>query len=166
MLDPDHLIELAGDEARAPSAGRPRQANLSPAISTAYYAVFHQLLRAAAVLFVPQSHWKSRVLFYRSREHGRIRDRRKKPGQNPLPPGERAFLGFEAFSAEIRLFATEFVSLRELRHVAGYDPESDFTSKEAQDAVAAARKAIANLPAAPDEMMFPFLSYLLIGLRR
>jgi uncharacterized protein (UPF0332 family) len=166
MLDPDHLLDLASEEARAPAAGRPRKANLSRAVSTAYYAVFHQLLRAVATQFVTTPHWKSRVLFYRALEHGRTRDRCKRLGQNPLPAEEQNFFGWQCFSEDLRLFATEFVNLQELRHLADYDPESAFTLQEAQDAVAAARRAIANLRAAPDEMRIPFLSYLLFGLRR
>jgi hypothetical protein len=166
MLDPEHLLELASEEAHAPSVGRPRQANLSRAVSTACYAVFHQLLRTVATRFVPQNQWKSRVLFYHALEHGRTRDRCKRLGQNPLPNEEQNFFGWQSFSGDLRLFAIEFVNLQELRHLADYDPENGFTLQEAQDAVTAARKAIINLRNSQDEMLVPFLSYLLFGLRR
>ncbi|HEX4158928.1 MAG TPA: hypothetical protein VHY79_10665 [Rhizomicrobium sp.] len=166
MLDVDHLVDLANEGARAPSVGRPRKANLSRAVSTAYYAVFHQLLRTVATKFVPQIHWKSRALFYRALEHGRTRDRCKRLGQNLLPTEEQNFFGLVSFLEELRLFATEFVNLQELRHLADYDPENAFTLQEAQDAVNAARRVIANLRAASDEMLVPFLSYLLFGLCR
>lgn len=166
MIKVDHLLELAEEEARAASAGAPRQARLRRSISTAYYSVFHALLGIVARKFVPGVHWKSRVLFYRSLEHGRTRDRCKRLGQNPLPQEEQAFFGWKSFPEELRSFSRTFVDLQELRHQADYDPDTTFTIHEAQEAANNARDAINNLRAAGNEMLIPFLSYLLLGLRR
>jgi hypothetical protein len=166
VINPDHLLALADEEAQPAGAGAPRQANLRRSISTAYYSVFHELLGTVARKFVPGIHWKSRVLFYRALEHGQTRDRCKKLGQNPLPNAERDFFGWQCFPSELRFFASSFLNLQELRHRADYDPDTKFAIQEAQEAVDDARKAIANLRAAQDEALIPFLSYLLFGLRR
>jgi selenocysteine lyase/cysteine desulfurase len=123
-------------------------------------------LGTVARKFVPGVHWKSRVLFYRSLDHNRTRERCKKLGQNPLPNEEQTFFGWPSFPAELRFFASEFVNLQELRHQSDYDPDVKFTNQEAQEAVDAARTAIANLRAAQEESLIPFLSYILFGLRR
>ena len=46
--DPAHLLEQAERLAAAPAKGQPRDADLRRAISTAYYAIFHAILTAAA----------------------------------------------------------------------------------------------------------------------
>lgn len=166
MLNPDHLLALADEEARPTGAGAPRQAYLRRSVSTAYYSVFHELLGTVARSFVAAAHWKSRVLFYRALDHGKARDRCKKLAQSPLALEEQAFFGFASFPDELRFFASRFVDLQELRHQADYDPDARFTTEEAQEAVEDARAAIANLRAAQDQALIPFLSYLLFGLRR
>jgi hypothetical protein len=73
----------------------------------------------------------------------------------------------DRFPEGLRLFAAEFVSLQELRHEADCDPDTKFSVQEAQDAVDAARQAVEALRAAKDDSsLIPFLSYLLLGLRR
>src|SRR4051812_26895121 len=116
-MNPEHLLELAEQEANPEGAGAPRQAILRRAVSTAYYAVFHRLLWTTAESFVPArpSLWKSRVLFYRALDHGRTRERCKL-GSNPLPKEEQALFGFQTFPPDLRLFADYFVRLQELRH--------------------------------------------------
>lgn len=166
MINWEHLLDLADEEAQAPQAGAPRQANLRRAISTAYYAIFHALLRKVAEKFVAGNQWKSRVLFYRSLEHAKTRDRCKRLGQNPLPNDEQSFFGVQSFPVEIRQFAIEFVNLQELRHQADYVPDTRFSVQDARGAASAAREAIEKLGQADDEHLIPFLSYLLLGLRR
>jgi hypothetical protein len=166
MINADHLLDLADGESRAPLAGAPRQANLRRAISTAYYATFHELLGTAAQTFVAAAHWKSQVLFYRALDHGKCRDRCKKLGQNPLPNEEQSFFERACFPAGLRQFAIQFVRLQELRHEADYNPDTKFTIPDARDAVASARLAVGNLRNAGREDLIPFMGYVLLGLRR
>jgi len=167
MINSDHLLDLAGMEARPSGEGAPRQAYLRRAVSTAYYEVFHAPLWTIATEFVGAAHWKTRVIFYRSVEHGKVRDRCKRLAHDPLPNDERLSLGLDRFPEGLRLFAAEFVSLQELRHEADCDPDTKFSVQEAQDAVDAARQAVEALRAAKDDSsLIPFLSYLLLGLRR
>jgi hypothetical protein len=166
MINVEHLLDLADEESAISGAGAPRQANLRRAISTAYYAAFHELLGNIAETFVPAAHQKSRAIFLRALDHSKARERCKKLGQNPLPNDKRMFFGWTQFPVQIRLFATEFVNLQEMRHQADYDPEIKFSAQEARDTVDSARKAIVNLRNAPTEYVTPFLSYVLLGLRK
>ena len=164
MLNPDHLLELASDLASAQGAGAPRQVILRRAVSTAYYAVFHALCGKMAETFVPAYIWKSQVLFYRSLDHGRAKERCKKLGQNPLASNERAFFGFEAFSNELREFAN-FVLLQELRHRCDYDPDYKISKLRVQEAIEDATQAVGQLNGAGAEERNKFLAYLLFGIR-
>jgi len=165
MLNSGHLIELAEQECNADTAGAPRQANLRRAASTAYYAVFHELLGTIATTFVAANQRKARALFYRALDHKRTKERCKRLGQSPLPREERSFFEMEAFSETLRLFANEFVALQERRHSCDYDPDLKTTREETQEIIDTAQRAIQRLRHAIDTEKAPFLSYLLFGLR-
>jgi uncharacterized protein (UPF0332 family) len=51
ILNPDQLFEQA-EKLIAIPAGRPRQVDIRRAISSAYYAIFHAIITAAADQFV------------------------------------------------------------------------------------------------------------------
>jgi hypothetical protein len=160
---PAHLLELAESEARSP-----RQAVLRRAVSTAYYALFHELMGQTAKRFVPvaELHAKSSALFYRALEHGKTRERCKKIAQNELPGQERAFFGFDRFPDHLRVFAADFVRLQELRHKCDYDPLFKITKQEVAEAIAASRNAIERLAIeGHDQRLTELLAYLLVGLR-
>ena len=167
MLNPDHLLELANEEAQLHGAGAPRQAVLRRAVSSAYYALFHALMGCAAQVFVPAGYWKSRVLFYRALDHRTTRERCRRAGQNPLPQAESAFFDFEtgSFPDSLRFVANEFVRLQELRHRCDYDPDFKIAKEQVVDAIATARSAVDKLWAESPAYRVPFLSYLLFGLR-
>ena len=71
ILSPDDLIAQATKLIRPPPAGPPLQADLRRAISSAYYAVFHLTLAAAADVVVGRIHRGSPnyALVYRSVDH-------------------------------------------------------------------------------------------------
>ncbi len=165
MLDADHLIELAQTLVNARGAGAPRQVVLRRVVSTAYYAVFHALCGTIAETFVSAGVWKSRVLFYRSMEHGKAKDRCKKLGQNPLPNREKQFFATKAFGQELRDFANTFVQLQEVRHLSDYDPDYRLTKLQAQQSIDDARKAITDLNSANDQERNKFLAYILFDIR-
>lgn len=74
--DPAHLLEQAERLAAAPAKGQPRDADLRRAISTAYYAIFHAILTAAADLFVGIAKQTTSLygLAYRSVNHQKVRE--------------------------------------------------------------------------------------------
>src|ERR1700729_19716 len=144
-MDPLQLLALAREMIEGMGAGAPRQVVLRRAVSTAYYAVFHALLWKIAATFVPQHLWKSRILFFRSLDHSRTKERCKRIGRHPLPDAEKEFFEHDGFCEELRAFANTFVLLQELRHKADYDPGMKFSKSEAQEAVARAERAVSLL---------------------
>jgi len=105
----DDLSDIAADLARREQAGRPRQASLRRAISTAYYALFHALAALCAnqpVGFTKP--WDVYAPIYRTLDHGRAKD------------VFRRISG--AYGAQIASIGQTFILLQERRHTADYDP--------------------------------------------
>lgn len=98
--------------------GKPRQANLRRALSSAYYALFHCLARDGANLVMGGTGasrsgpaWRQ---VYRALEHGQARK-----------ACQRSNI-VNRFPNPISDFADVFVSLQEKRHEADYDPDGRF----------------------------------------
>ena len=97
--------------------GRPREAELRRAVSTAYYALFHTLARSGADLLVGQPNrnqlaWQQA---YRALDHEETRKR--------CSSTER----MAGFPSAIQDFADAFVAFQQLRHLADYDPLAKFS---------------------------------------
>ena len=121
------------------SPGKPRQADLKRAVSTAYYALFHALAKDAADLLVgvgkdrPNKAWAH---LYRSLQHGDAKVACLATRNMNFPP-------------LIKRCADIFVELQEQRHEADYNPTLQVLRAEALDAIKEAEEAIAALKSAP-----------------
>ena len=115
--------------------GRPRQADLRRAISTAYYAVFHALCRMCADAFVGNRSTTRRAWeqVYRSVEHGCSYDK-----------CVHGIIGKE-FPDEVKSFCGAFIHLQEKRYLADYAPFSNFKLSDVQQAIALAEDAINSI---------------------
>lgn len=116
------LIAAAKLLAEHPRRGRPPEANLRRAISTAYYALFHCLAENCADTMVGGSgSRRSRDAWrqvYRSLQHGMARRRcSDKSSMQNFPP-------------EIISIATSFVEMQDLRHTADYDPLATIPTRD------------------------------------
>ena len=111
-MKPPDLIEAARVLAES-GLGRPTQASLRRAVSTAYYAVFHCLAATAADLFIGQQRTPAWHRIYRALEHGRVRN------------ACREVHAMREFPTEIRNFAREFVVLQKTRQQADYALDAD-----------------------------------------
>ena len=119
-MNPDDLIRIAESLASGRAGnllGRPRQAELRRAVSTAYYALFHTLANHCADLLVgtkssdrSDQAWRQT---YRSIEHGEVKRRYT---------DRRTRRVLQQFPTEIQDFVGQFVRMQELRHWADYDP--------------------------------------------
>lgn len=70
----EQLLEQAAHLARKDRRGNPPQASLRRAISTAYYAIFHLLIHAAATNFARKpERTKLRNLLSRTFDHGEMK---------------------------------------------------------------------------------------------
>ena len=118
LLDPFDLLRIAEHLASGGSGsgrGRPPQAELRRAVSTAYYAMFHALATCCADMLVgasranrSQQAWRQT---YRSLEHGHAKNQCANQGM------------MGRFPQPIQDFARLFVHMQRRRHIADYDPE-------------------------------------------
>jgi shikimate 5-dehydrogenase len=120
MPDPNELLAVARlliDETSGPAS----DAQLRRAVSTAYYAVFHKILRETADRFVGPDHSSKAAyrLVYRNFDHNRVREVCLR------------------LSLEMRDFASSFPFLQSARHRADYAPDAANHIAAAQTAMAA-----------------------------
>lgn len=137
------LLDVASHLAKR-DRGRPRQANLRRAVSTAYYAVFHLLTDAVARRLVGASSERTglREATRRALGHGHMKDVAKGFGSGaPKAPWARALNG--PVGQDVQRVANAFVALQEARHRADYDLGTPFTRQETLAAVQLAREAFA-----------------------
>ena len=134
-MTPSNLVSVARDMAST-GRGRPRQANLCRAVSTAYYAMFHCLAASCANTIVggagSDRSYPAWLQTYRALEHGTARSRFR----------NRRYI--VKFPPEIRSFADKFLEMQEKRHKADYDPSVNFPRLDVLSDIAAVEKAIAE----------------------
>ena len=165
--NPDHLLEQAAKLVVPPPAGPPRQVDLRRAISSAYYAVFHHVLAAAADEFIGKTKRNSPhyTLAYRSIDHRNLRSLCEEFGK-PTPPAKYLkYLPPNAMGPNIREFCTALVDLQEKRHSADYDPSMRFKTSDALISIATARSAIRRFQRASSIRRKAFLAMLLFRVR-
>jgi len=102
-----HAITILDDR-------RPRQAHLRRAVSTAYYALFHEMAGSCADSLVggsgPNQTLRAWAQAYRALNHGNAKKACLAVASDP------------AYPSGIRAVASTFPGLQEARHVADYDP--------------------------------------------
>ena len=141
----EHSIEaarlLAGSSASSSASGRPRQAMLRRAVSTAYYAMFHALCQSNADTLVGSSPAGPDVVLwldtYRTLEHRVAKNR---------------LASYIAVRQElaVRDFAQTFGSMQEQRISADYDPTARFVRSQVMafiDRSEDATRAFVSVPA-------------------
>ena len=139
-MNPYDLIRIARHLATggvSGNRGRPRQADLRRAVSTAYYALFHALshccadtLAGATPSHRRQPGWQ---LVYRSLEHG--------PARNRLDNSAE----MRAFPPAIRQFGVRFVAMQIQRHSADYNPAESFSRHHVLQFIVQTEQAVMDL---------------------
>lgn len=153
------LITAARLLAEQPRRGRPPEANLRRAISTAYYALFHCLAECCADMVVggpgskrDMAAWSQT---YRALEHGTARRR----------CGDTSAIS--RFHVEIQNFADKFVEMQGLRHSSDYNPSTQVpTRAEVRQYINDAENAIRRFPNAPIVERRAFAVHILMAVRR
>ncbi len=140
--------------------GRPKQAELGRAISTAYYAMFHTLAKHSADLMVGSTS-KSRSneawrQLYRSLDHGEVK---KRHSQNPY----KRIL--KRFPQGLQDFTSQFVKMQRLRHAADYDPLERFSRSTVVQLIEETRTAIAQFEAVSRKDRIAFAAFVLHRVR-
>lgn len=160
ILDHEHLLQQA-DRLIPPQRGRPRQADIRRAISTAYYGLFHAILTAATDQFVGKNS-RDRAqygLVYRSVDHSRLRElcNQVRSSSEKIKP----YAPSGGFDPEIHAFAAATVDLQEKRFIADYDVMVSVNLSTALLAIASARAALVRFNRATEEQREAFLSLLM-----
>jgi hypothetical protein len=144
ILNPEHLIDQAERLIAQVPPRRPRQVDLRRAISSAYYAVFHAMLAAAADQFVGATKRSSSQysLVYRSIDHATIRDMCSQAQKQSISRRFAHYAPRSGFGANIQAFAAAVVDMQKMRHEADYDPSIFVARSDALLAISAARLAL------------------------
>lgn len=122
-LLPEHLLEQARHLARRERT-RPRQASLRRAISTAYYALFHFLLREAVRQIGPNLSEENYNRVYRWFDHGNMYRVARAFSEEVVRNSKEILVPRN--SRGVRFIALAFADLQEMRHAADYDPGAVF----------------------------------------
>ena len=157
-MNPEHLLDIADDLARGSGRrGRPRQAQLARAVSTAYYALFHALANCCADTLAgasPASRnrraWRQT---YTSLEHRLARNRCENRDV------------IRRFPEDIQVFAASFAFLQRQREVADYEPNAVHSRYHVASLVYKARQAVRLLESADARDRRDFALYVLLKLR-
>lgn len=159
---PDHFFEQADRLVVRPTVGAPRQVDLRRAISSAYYGLFHFVMRSVADEFVGGGQRNSLryALVYRSVDHRALRDLCGEAVKSTLSAKYKAFVPAGGFDADIQAFARAAIGLQDKRHGADYDPRASFRMSDAKLVILEARNAIARFQRANDELRASFLTLL------
>ena len=155
-MRPLDLVKTSRELAQV-SRGRPREANLRRAVSTAYYAMFHCLAESCANLLVggqgserSQHAWNQA---YRALDHGQARRRCR--NQDII----------NRFPSEIQDFANLFVEMQAKRHSADYAPDATFTMPDVIQDIDSVEDAITRFDSASRKDRRAFAVYVLFQRR-
>ena len=135
--------------------GRPTDADIRRAVSTAYYAMFHHAcMHFSTIVLQPESgsYVRAWLQAYRYIDHG--------------PAKQRCLEAVKVdrkFPAGLVAFAERFIELQQRRIEADYDPARSFTAADAQSLIKSAEDAISAFDAEPIEAQRAFV--LFVGLR-
>ena len=150
-MNPSDLIETARILLSS-ATGRPTDASLRRAISSAYYALFHCLSRECVDLLIgPTGSDRSDAAWrqvYRALEHGPAKTKCKKREM------------IRKFPEDVEDFANTFVELQEERHRADYDPSAYFNNTEVSADIDLVDRTIAGFTSAPTKHRRAFCAYI------
>ncbi len=148
LIDPDKLLEhasqLAGEEA---GPGRPSYTNHRRAVSSAYYAAFHQVTDQVARRLFPGSP-SFRAQARRSVTHGAIYEVcRWVTGAGGAPQHLRPVVDVLKQDPVVTSVADSLMALKEAREEADYDHTRAFNKRETLTILEEARSTVAGLQA-------------------
>jgi hypothetical protein len=160
-VHPDPWLLL--QQAEALLAGQPDETDLRRAISAAYYAVFHCVLRYVADTTAGVGNRGTHLYrwVYRSVQHEQLRTLCHRLG-GPKPDVKIMRYAPAGDFGPIVNFAPLALNLQDQREYADYDPVHSFNHTEVQQVVSNARTAVQYFQAATPEQRGAFLSLLLI----
>lgn len=173
-IDPDGLLRLARDLAGR-GRGRPPDVDLRRGVSTAYYALFHDITALAVEHALPSAPEAAKSQVRRTWSHSDIawaahtvKERAQILRHNAAAPlskeGRRwgPLVDLVAKDAEMAEAARLFLELQEQRHAADYDHRASFDKASLLSACQDAETARAALRAATTSAADAFWTLLLV----
>lgn len=153
-MNPIHLLSAALVLTEHDTRGRPRQAHLRRAVSTAYYAVFHCLSASNADMLIGSSQRNSGAWMsaYRELDHNMAYKRCNRSSVSMFP-------------AEIRRFASTLRKLKELREDADYNPAASFSRFDVYQQILDAYRTIRDYGRTPAAQRREFAAHVLFRKR-
>lgn len=158
-MNPSDLIALARALVNGVIAngGPATQTEVRRAISCAYYAMFHTLAYSNANTLVGDSsadrqRWAWQQT-YRAADHRSTRNKLS-----------RASLG-NRFASVVRRFGTVFAEIQRERHLADYDPNSEFYPSDVVELIDKADAAITDFNQTPDDVRRDLAVHILTNIR-
>jgi hypothetical protein len=122
---PEHLLEQARHLAQRERT-RPRQVSLRRAISTAYYALFHFLIRETMRQMGPNLSEENYNRAYRWFDHGAMIRVARAFAEKIVRIERSKDVLISNNNSGIQFIAQQFADLQELRHLADYDAGTIF----------------------------------------
>ena len=167
MIDSKRLLVIAEDLASRSTRGPPPQTFLRRAVSTAYYALFHHIVAAAADALVGRKHRRTPryALVYRAFDHTRMRQVSEMLDTQQFGEKARSALNMAGPSQDIRRVATALVTLQKQRHWADYDPRGSISASNARDLIEQAEFAIEALDRIPLDERRNMLVFMMTSVR-
>jgi hypothetical protein len=167
MLEPSELLAVARLLSTASNPAELTDARLRRAVSSAYYAVFHTILRAAARRFMGGDGESAAGygILYRSFDHrhmATVCDALQAP---TLKDRYRRNLRKPSVGKDTRDFATIFPSLQAARHQADYDPMAAFAASDVASLIEIAEIAIAAFNRVAADEQADVLALLMVRIR-
>lgn len=161
--NPEHLLQQAERLVQPPPSGPPRQADVRRAISSAYYAVFHALLTAAADEAIGKTKRATAeyALAYRSINHVWVKTLCQAVASGSTVGKLGALAPSGGFGRNLPATATAVLELQQRRLEADYDPLLRVKTADALLAIRTSRGAIRRLGNAPASKRKRFLVLLL-----
>ena len=167
MPDPTELLTLARRLSVGSGASHPNDAELRRAVSTAYYALFHKVARAAAERFMGpgQENAAGFSILYRGLEHREIKSVCEALQVSTLKQKYQTSLGRQFFSQDMKDFCSALPALQEARHSADYDPGRRFIPSDVASLIDAAETAMDAFDRAAADEKTDVLALMLVGAR-
>ena len=157
-MNPRDLLRIARQLASGVTGenrGRPRQAELRRAVSTAYYALFHALANCTTNILAGSARrghsWEQT---YRALEHGHARSQCDDQ------------VAMSRFPVEIQYFARQFVIVQHQRQLADYSPSATFSRDRVMLLIDEASDPVDSLDSASSPDRRAFALHVLLRRRR
>jgi len=158
------LLDQAVALAKLDAKGKPRQANLRRAVSSAYYALFHFLVDEACRAIIGRQHTQQgyrhslgRAFVHTEMKRACTSYRASQLPASIIKPLPRDSQGNYVIASPIRRIAAMFVELQQKRYQADYDLSERFKRSEVLTLIEQVEDHIADfsqLPASDDRRFF------------